>query len=321
MKWERDNDPTYLSHIQVRVASVVQDILQIPEAHVPEHITVRALQPFKESYKNFSITCRYSICRYQENVFHSEKDRDTHESTHIRAYKCPDCDFYARGFATKRNLSKHQERYHMHTEDFQLPEQISPGRDLAIAFPGNQALQDYSLQLFLLEKQKQKRLLKEKDSSHGSEQLEALVNQESLVSDTYKMQMPVLEEHDKAAGVNDLLPNEERRKRQQLDPQQQQWTTMSSLDPDVLSQKMDREEEASVSDYLCLHPIHYNSNLPCRKLHPGVAKKVMERTRLSQQTWKFINGSTKISGLSKELLGLGMLKTHTGIYQGLHQPR
>lgn len=85
MKWERDNDPTYLSHIQVQVSSVIQDILQIPETNAPEHITVNALQHFKESYKDFGITCRYSICRFQANVFHSEKDRDMHESTHVRA--------------------------------------------------------------------------------------------------------------------------------------------------------------------------------------------------------------------------------------------
>lgn len=180
MKWERDSDPTYLSHIQAQVSSIIQDILQIPETNVPEHITVDALHHFKEAYKDLGITCRYSTCRFRANVFHSEKDRDSHESSHVLAYKCPDCDFYARGFATKRSLRRHQETYHTSTEDFQLLEQDSPRRESDVNIPSSTqvlhnsditpltALQACHLQLYYLEKQRIARLASKSDKMSKS---------------------------------------------------------------------------------------------------------------------------------------------------------
>ena len=137
MQWQIENDPTYLPQIEVQVSAVIQELLNIPEASMPEKITTDGFRRFKTLYKSLGITCRYSICRFRETVFYSESDRVGHETTHTRAYKCPDCDFSTRDFATKSSLHKHQEKYHMQPEDFQIPKQAGGGSTLTTTPPRN----------------------------------------------------------------------------------------------------------------------------------------------------------------------------------------
>ena len=130
MQWQIDNDPSYLPQIEVQVSRVIQDILSMSETNMPARIITDGLRRFKALYQSFGIPCRYSTCRFRETIFHSESDRDRHESTHNRSYKCPDCDFSARGFATQSSLHQHQEKYHMQPEDFQIPQRANNGSAL-----------------------------------------------------------------------------------------------------------------------------------------------------------------------------------------------
>ena len=87
------------------------------------------------------------------NIF-PEINRDTHNLTHVRAYKCPNCDFSTRGFATKSSLRKHQETYHIQPEDFQVRQVLERKSALNTAIPHGQSQQYYVEQMQPLAKQK-----------------------------------------------------------------------------------------------------------------------------------------------------------------------
>ena len=121
LEWHHTHDPTYLSYVEARVSSIIKKIHGIRDSDIPSHISVEALHRFKRLYNALGFHCRYLICNA---VFPTEEQRQQHESTHIRWYKCLDCDFSARGFTSRVKLRKHRERYHMVPEDFDTPLQV-----------------------------------------------------------------------------------------------------------------------------------------------------------------------------------------------------
>ncbi|MCJ1426374.1 hypothetical protein MMC29_004277 [Sticta canariensis] len=124
LEWHSKHDPTYLSYVKGRVSEIIQRLQGMKDADVPGHINVEELHRFQKLYNALGFHCRYLTCTCPSAVFASEQQRQQHESTHIRLYKCLDCDFSARGFTSSAKLRKHREKYHMRPEDFNIPQQI-----------------------------------------------------------------------------------------------------------------------------------------------------------------------------------------------------
>ena len=57
-------------------------------------------------------------------TYRSETELRKHEFTHVRSYKCMECDFAERPFTSRQDLRKHQAKYHMTSVDFAIPLQI-----------------------------------------------------------------------------------------------------------------------------------------------------------------------------------------------------
>lgn len=121
LEWHHKHDPTYLSYVEARVSSIIHKLHGLRDSDIPSHISVEELHRFKRLYNALGFHCRYLICNA---VFPTEEQRQQHESTHIRWYKCLDCDFSARGFTSCVKLRKHREKYHMVPEDFDTPLQV-----------------------------------------------------------------------------------------------------------------------------------------------------------------------------------------------------
>lgn len=123
-KWQHENDPTWLSEVEVLVANIIQKLLPLTDITIPAHISVDQIRCFKTLYSSIGLHCRYSSCKHQCVTYRSETERRKHELAHVRSYKCMECDFAERPFISRQDLRKHQEKYHMTTVDFAIPLQI-----------------------------------------------------------------------------------------------------------------------------------------------------------------------------------------------------
>ena len=123
-KWQHENDPTWLSEVEVLVANIIQKLLLLTNMTIPAHISVDQIRCFKTLYSSIGLHCRYSSCKHQCVMYRSETERRKHELAHVRSYKCMECDFAERPFISMQDLRKHQEKYHMITVDFAIPLQI-----------------------------------------------------------------------------------------------------------------------------------------------------------------------------------------------------
>ena len=123
-KWQNENDPTWLSEVEVLVANIIQKLLLLTDITIPAHISVDQIRRFKTLYSSVGLHCRYSSCKHHCVTYRSETERRKHELAHVRSYKCMECDFAERPFTSRQDLRKHQEKYHMTTVDFAIPLQI-----------------------------------------------------------------------------------------------------------------------------------------------------------------------------------------------------
>ena len=122
--WQHENDPTWLSDVEARVATIVQKLLLLPNSTIPAHISVDQLRRFKTIYSSIGLHCRYSSCKHRCVTYRSETELRKHEFTHVRSYKCMECDFAERPFTSRQDLRKHQIKYHMTSVDLTIPLQI-----------------------------------------------------------------------------------------------------------------------------------------------------------------------------------------------------
>ena len=123
-KWQHENDPTWLSEVEVQVAKTVQKLLLLTNITIPVHMNIDQIRRFKTLYSSVGLHCRYSSCKHQCVTYPSETERRKHELAHVRSYKCMECDFAGRPFTSRQDLRKHQEKYHMTAVDFAIPLQI-----------------------------------------------------------------------------------------------------------------------------------------------------------------------------------------------------
>ena len=123
-KWQHENDPTWVSEVEVLVANIIQKLLLLTNITIPAHISVDQIRCFKTLYSSIGLHCRYSSCKHQCVTYRSESERRKHELDHVRSYRCMECDFAERPFTSRQDLRKHQEKYHTTTVDFAIPLQI-----------------------------------------------------------------------------------------------------------------------------------------------------------------------------------------------------
>ena len=123
-KWQHENDPTWLSEVEVLVANIIQKLLLLTNITIPAHISVDQIRCFKTLYSSVGLHCRYSSCKNHCVTYRSESERRKHELDHVRSYRCMECDFAERPFTSRQDLRKHQEKYHMTPVNFAIPLQI-----------------------------------------------------------------------------------------------------------------------------------------------------------------------------------------------------
>jgi hypothetical protein len=130
------NDPTILSEILYRYYTIAESILENPDDGVPG-ANLELVREFKKIYGESVLPCRYSPCPSRANCFFSPRDRDRHEASHMRRFKCSEstCEFHNTGFSTKAALQKHNQMYHRKMDEFILPIRRRPqGRNLREEF-------------------------------------------------------------------------------------------------------------------------------------------------------------------------------------------
>lgn len=78
---------------------------------------------FKETYGESAFLCRYRFCPRSTSGFGSTNEREKHEQTHMKPYKCsdPTCEFYISGFSTSTARQKHNRKYHTSPGDSEVP--------------------------------------------------------------------------------------------------------------------------------------------------------------------------------------------------------
>ena len=106
-------DPTYLSTACHHYQSTVELLLDSAAFQSFPSIPSQALRDFSEIYGHGAFVCRYLHCSKETRGFDSSKQRDAHEATHERKFRCadPSC-FSSAGFATKSALKKHNDKWH-----------------------------------------------------------------------------------------------------------------------------------------------------------------------------------------------------------------
>jgi hypothetical protein len=72
------------------------------------------LRFFSETYGKSAFVCRYLHCVRATQGFDSSQQRNNHEATHERKFRCAEtsCASFSLGFATKIALKRHNEKYH-----------------------------------------------------------------------------------------------------------------------------------------------------------------------------------------------------------------
>ena len=120
-KYELENDPTYFSEVRRRYQYIVEFLLG--SSTCVGGIEQGLLDLFKETYGGSAFVCRYLKCPRASNGFSSSREREAHETVHVKRLKCADtmCEFYIAGFATKTALQRHNRTYHIRPDDKEVP--------------------------------------------------------------------------------------------------------------------------------------------------------------------------------------------------------
>ena len=107
-------DPTWLSMIHEIYQSFVEKLLNGSDEVALLNVDPQHLRHFRSIYGGDMYRCRYLSCTSSTNGFSSRKQRDQHETSHVRRYKCvvQGCTSGYRGFRSQRDLKLHCQKYH-----------------------------------------------------------------------------------------------------------------------------------------------------------------------------------------------------------------
>ena len=119
--WREENDPTCLTFVETRISDATQKLLATPVDQLPAHLKVERFQRFKRLYGWLGFGCRSSRCRNTNRLYGTDQERQQHEKSHIRGFRCTECNSVPGGFRSASALRKHRESYHMRPEDFDIP--------------------------------------------------------------------------------------------------------------------------------------------------------------------------------------------------------
>jgi hypothetical protein len=88
-----ENDPTILSEILYQYHGITEFLLETPDNAVAG-ISATLISDFRKTYGESALLCRYSPCPRASAGFSSARDRDKHECSHTRKFKCADSTWY-----------------------------------------------------------------------------------------------------------------------------------------------------------------------------------------------------------------------------------
>ena len=115
-------DPTYFSEILQRYQDIVELLLDATSPNDLMEEEQKFVADFRETNRD-TFSCRYRKCQRYVYGFASRKEREKHETLHLKTFKCIDymCEFYSSGFRTKKALQKHNSKYHAKQEEAEIP--------------------------------------------------------------------------------------------------------------------------------------------------------------------------------------------------------
>lgn len=107
-------DPTYFSAVRYNYQRAIETLIGSVASHVFLGIDPPILQSFRETFGFSGFVCRHIRCIRATDGFITKKQRDAHEATHQRKFRCAHtmCEWYSIGFTSRAALSKHNEKYH-----------------------------------------------------------------------------------------------------------------------------------------------------------------------------------------------------------------
>ena len=238
-------DPTLFSKLRQRYQGLLEDLL------LQDATNDLRLKEFQIRHNAGHFLCRFKDCPRASEGFDAFDLRQQHEDRHTPRFKCnePSCGWICKD---QRLWKRHMETYHKSTKHAEIPSSMDIPKDLDdrsgastptpstsmtsttlmqipprpssptnMDLKGNQFVQDWQMQLMLLEQQNRKRLL-----MAGQEQEE----DRSMLED-----VPVIEEESAASGKSKhalqdyqtrlMLLTEQNRKRLWMAPQEQEEDT------------------------------------------------------------------------------------------------
>jgi hypothetical protein len=109
-----ENDPTIFSDLHYRYQDITEQLLQCSNTMAIPGIDWQLLKEFRETYGSSVFLCRFRPCLRAIDGFLKSRDRDRHEASHMRSFKCENftCEFYTTGFSTKAAMQRHHQVYH-----------------------------------------------------------------------------------------------------------------------------------------------------------------------------------------------------------------
>lgn len=119
-----EHDPTHFSLVSHRYQEVVLSLLSCEVDDLPSSIDQQTLVAFRKTHGESEITCRFHDCPFHSDGFETVQKRNDHELSHVKTLRCdvPTCECFARGFASKSGLLKHNRKYHPSPHEGNLPE-------------------------------------------------------------------------------------------------------------------------------------------------------------------------------------------------------
>ncbi|KAI9640653.1 hypothetical protein NHQ30_010957 [Ciborinia camelliae] len=109
-----DMDPTYFSTIRHHYQQTAESLLDNNAQSTFPEIKQEDFKGFQNTFGPSAFVCRYLRCAFSTDGFGSPSERDKHESQHQRLFRCAysSCVDFATGFATRKQLNNHNEKYH-----------------------------------------------------------------------------------------------------------------------------------------------------------------------------------------------------------------
>jgi hypothetical protein len=121
-----DADPTFFSAIRHHYQETVEAILESRTPQLDLTSREKEINSFREMCGESLFLCRYIQCGRATDGFNTAQQRDTHEASHERRFRCghTTCVYFSRGFPTRSGLNRHNSKYHQEPRNGALREAV-----------------------------------------------------------------------------------------------------------------------------------------------------------------------------------------------------